>query len=52
MSGHTGGVVSPQHFAIIEEHKEQVKAKMSSSSKEQQKRKFDALLARHDSATT
>ena len=33
-------VVSPQHFAIIEEHKEQVKAKMSSSCKERQKRKF------------
>ena len=43
-------VVSPQHFAIIEEHKEQVKAKMSSSCKERQKRKFDTLLARCDSS--
>ena len=33
----------------MEEHKEQVKAKMPSSCKEQQKRKFDALLARRDS---
>ena len=39
-------IVSPQHLGAIEAHKDQVQTRMSTSCKERQKMKFDALLSR------
>ena len=39
-------VVCPRHFEAIEAHKDRVQTRTSTSCKEQQKKKFDALLSR------
>ena len=40
--------VSQQHFATIEDHKEKMQTKISDTTKEIKKRKFDALLLKRD----